>query len=434
VASDATPRDLTVDTAGGITFGGAVGTTALNTLTITGGGTTTINGGTVTTSGTGGQTYNNAVLLGSDTTLQAGSGAITVASTVDGALTLGLTAGNVTLAGAVGGATRLTALSITAGSDIALNNTAASSGPITLTAGNAITEGSAGSIRTTALLTTLSRSGQSLVGNGTNAIASFNGSNSASGDITLANSAAPLTITGINQAGGHLNLTNSGAITSSGPLVVVGNTTITAIGQPITLTDANNDFTGTVTVSGAATRIVDKNNLDVVLNTTGLTTVNAGAGLGLSGVSTDVVSATAVDTVTVSNPTASLLIITGDTIVGTMNNATPLDLTATNQTGVSVNLTGNLPFLTIVGDVKTKVKGIGTYNGATVMGSDLANYKAILDLNSSITASDDAADTMDEMSMQSWNKGFFALAPMESLMDTRDAYEAPEVEPLILDF
>ncbi len=61
--------DLTVNTTGTTTFGGALGnTTPLTNLTTDAGGTTVINGGSVTT--TGDQTYNDAVTLGSDTTLQ----------------------------------------------------------------------------------------------------------------------------------------------------------------------------------------------------------------------------------------------------------------------------------------------------------------------------------------------------------------------------
>src|SRR5207237_10391122 len=60
------PRGLTVDTAGTITFGGAVGETttgtALANLTTLGGGTTAINGTSVTTTGI--QHYEEDVTLG----------------------------------------------------------------------------------------------------------------------------------------------------------------------------------------------------------------------------------------------------------------------------------------------------------------------------------------------------------------------------------
>ena len=74
---------LTVNTTGDTTFTLAVGnTTALTTLTTNASGTTYINGGAITTSST--QTYNDAVVLGADTTLTTTDSNITFSSTVDG--------------------------------------------------------------------------------------------------------------------------------------------------------------------------------------------------------------------------------------------------------------------------------------------------------------------------------------------------------------
>ncbi|MDD2307967.1 MAG: filamentous hemagglutinin N-terminal domain-containing protein [Desulfuromonadaceae bacterium] len=373
VASDDTPRDLTVGTDGAITFAGAVGAAALNSLTINSGGTTTITGGSVTTSGAAGQTYNNAVLLGGDTLLNAGPGAIV--------------------------------------------------------------EGSSGSMTAAGLLTTRSGSGQNLVGNGTNSVAAFNAANSTSGDINLANTSPLLTITGINQSGGGVTITNSGAITSSGPLAVSGTTSINAAGQPITLTDSENDFGGAVTVVGAATSLTDKNDLTADLNTTGPTTLEVGGGLTLSGTSTDAVLATAGDKVTLSDPTASTLSVTGDTIVGTMNNRTPLDLTTTStQEPITVNLTGTLPFLTTTGDVKTQIRSLGLYNGAVVMGSELDHYNATIDSRAATTDLALNAERFGTMGMLAHSDDFFNTAPMESHIDSRGAFILPEEEPTLINF
>lgn len=372
VASDATPRDLTVGTSGVITFAGVVGATPLNSLTINAGGTTHINGGLVTTSGAGGQTYNNDVILATDTTLNAASGAIS--------------------------------------------------------------EGSSGSITTPGLLTTLSGSGQDLVGNGANAIAFFDATNSSSGDINLTNSAQPLTIAGINQTGGGLNITNSGAITSSGPLTVSGTTSITAVGQPITLTNVDNDFVGSVTIAGAATEITDKNDLAVVLDTTGPTTVTAGANLTLSGTGTDAVSATAVDRVTLLDPTASLLTVTGATIVGVMNNTSPLNLTTTSDHDpITVNLTGNLTFLTLEGDIKTQIRSLGLYNGAIVMGTEMDHYKESIDLRAATTALAVNAERFGTMGLLESYDSFFNIAPPATGIDDSQAFIAPETEPKLID-
>ncbi|MCY2954033.1 MAG: filamentous hemagglutinin N-terminal domain-containing protein [Planctomycetota bacterium] len=91
--------------AGRTTFGGAVGSTsALASLLTDTAGTTAINGGSVKTSG--GQTYNDAVTLGTNTTLN--GSAVTFVSTVDGgsALTVNAT-GMTTFFEAVGKKTAL---------------------------------------------------------------------------------------------------------------------------------------------------------------------------------------------------------------------------------------------------------------------------------------------------------------------------------------
>ncbi|MHB8121545.1 MAG: filamentous hemagglutinin N-terminal domain-containing protein [Desulfuromonadaceae bacterium] len=373
VASDATPRDLTVGTSGITTFTGAVGATPLNSLTINAGGTTYINGGAVITTGATGQTYNNNVVLGGDDTmLNAGPGSIVV--------------------------------------------------------------GSSGSITTAGLLTTVSGSGQDLAGNGGNAIAAFNATNSGSGDINLTNNAQPLTITGINQTGGGLHITNGGEITSTGPLTVSGATSITAPDQPITLTNAANDFGGPVTVTGAATGIADQNDLALVLNTTGPTTVTAGADLTLSGISTAAVTATAVDKVTLLDPTASILDVSGATIVGTMSNPSPLNLTTTSDHDpITVNLTGNLPFLALEGDIRTQIRSLGLYNGAIVMGSEMDHYNESIGLRSAMSALAVNDERFGTMGMLEHSEEFFNIAPPATGIDGSQSFIAPETEPKLID-
>lgn len=493
--SDATPRDLTIGTYGATTFGGLVGASPLNSLTINAGGSTAINGGSITTSGAAGQVYSNDVVLGADTALNSGSGVIAFSGSLDGAhaLTLSAGAGDISLSGATGAVTRLNGFTITsagnvaiatvaaasltqtagngsttlngavdttgvtittngsitnngaifttgdgpviltAGNYIRINNAISSSGPITLSAGRAITEGSSGSLATTALLTTRSSDGQALDGNGSNTVATINAVNSGSGDITLTSNAAPLTITGLTQSGGNLVITNSGEITSSAPLTVTGTTTITASGQPITLTNSN-DFTGVVTVAGGATRITDVNNLSVALNTTGPTVLLAGTNMTVSGISTDTVTATAPNQVTLANPAASLLTITGNIITGTMNNSSPLYLTTTTaQTSVSVALTGNQPFLNFVGDTTSNIRGLGTYNGTVVVGSELENYKATIGMRAATVASATNSATMDKWSRQSRFDDYFTIASRASIINAEEAVRSPELDPILID-
>ena len=125
-------QTLVVNTTGSTTFGGAVGgTTALTSLTTNAGGTTALNGGGITT--TGAQTYNDAVTLGANMTLNAGAGAITFGNTLDGAFNLAANStGTTTFSGAVGNTTPLTSLTTNAGGTTDIN-----SGSVT-TSGNQI--------------------------------------------------------------------------------------------------------------------------------------------------------------------------------------------------------------------------------------------------------------------------------------------------------
>ncbi|MFM7137729.1 MAG: beta strand repeat-containing protein, partial [Planctomycetota bacterium] len=114
---------LAVHTAGATTFSGAVGgTTPLARLTTDAGGTTAINGGSIATSTAAGQVFNDAVTLGNNTTLSAVAGAITFASTLDGAKTLAVnTQGLTTFGGAVGTTTPLVSLTTDAGGTTAIS-------------------------------------------------------------------------------------------------------------------------------------------------------------------------------------------------------------------------------------------------------------------------------------------------------------------------
>src|SRR5207248_10764085 len=104
---------LTANSPGTTTFGGAVN---VATLPATPRGTTALNGGSVTT--TADQIYNDAVTLGAATTLDAGAGNITFASTDPGAFPL---AANNTGRTTFGGAVNVASLTTNAGGTTALN-------------------------------------------------------------------------------------------------------------------------------------------------------------------------------------------------------------------------------------------------------------------------------------------------------------------------
>jgi hypothetical protein len=119
-------RTLTLNSTGTTTLGGVVGgTEALLSLTTNAGGSTQINGGVVIT--TGAQTYNDAVTLGANTTLNSGAGNITFQTTLNGNaagrnLTLNST-GVVTFNGLVGNTQALGDLTSNAGGSVVINTT-----------------------------------------------------------------------------------------------------------------------------------------------------------------------------------------------------------------------------------------------------------------------------------------------------------------------
>ncbi|MFM8952518.1 MAG: beta strand repeat-containing protein, partial [Planctomycetaceae bacterium] len=114
---------LAVNTAGVTTFGGAVGNvTALKSLTTDAAGTTRISGGLIKTTGLAGQVYGDAVILVTDTTLDAGAGAVTFAAAVNGPGSLTVnTTGVTTFTAAVGGDTPLAAITTNANGTTTIN-------------------------------------------------------------------------------------------------------------------------------------------------------------------------------------------------------------------------------------------------------------------------------------------------------------------------
>ena len=131
----ATPRTLTLNSAGDEVFDGQVGgLAALASLTTddpaanSTGGRTIFNvpGGTPSVTTVAFQTYNDAVVLQAGTTLTSlGGGALTFVSTLDGPGSLTLaTAGQTTFQGAVGGGTALASLTTQGGGGIAINGRA----------------------------------------------------------------------------------------------------------------------------------------------------------------------------------------------------------------------------------------------------------------------------------------------------------------------
>ena len=130
---------------GNIGIGGAV---TAGSLTANAAGTITLDDSSAVplVSTTGGQTYNGAVSLAADATLQDTGTGIDFKSTVDGAQNLAIT-GNAEFDGAVGGTTPLASLSVSAstelnGGSVSTSGNQTYSGAVTLTSDNTLTSSS----------------------------------------------------------------------------------------------------------------------------------------------------------------------------------------------------------------------------------------------------------------------------------------------------
>jgi hypothetical protein len=254
---------------------------------------------TVNTGG-GTNTITVAALPHFDAALTINAGTANDTVSVNGALSLGHAGGN-------SGNLSITAntINLTSGT---IDTSAGTAGNVTLTAGGAITESGSGAIKTkaTSLLMTSSATGTSL-GNA-NQVGSFNASNTTSGNVTLSNTAAPLTIAGISQSGGgSVTVNNTGAVSITG-------TVSAGVGGAINLTSS-----GALSESGGG-----------LISTTGTLTTSSAGGTTLNGANT-------VNTFNATNNTSGTISLT--------NTASPLTITGITTTfagasGITVSNTG----------------------------------------------------------------------------------------------
>ena len=335
---------LSANSAGTTTFGGAIGgTTRLASLTTNAGGTTVLAGGSVKT--TGSQTFNDAITLSANTTLDSSSGGgITLAGAVDAAVSGGSsltvnTAGTTTFGGIVGGTKTLSSVTTDAAGSTAINGGAitttggqAFNDPVTIGAnttltgtlvtlaqltGNAKNLTVAGNTSLTGQVTgvaNLAVSGTALIG----ADVSTSGSQAYTGLVTLA---AGVTLTGTDPtftagvagAGNNLTLNFSGTTAINGAKftgianLATGNggtTTLTGVvttsgsqiyGDAVTLlgaTTAASSGSGAITFSSTV-----NGSFDLLVNTAGATTFGGAVGgtVALSGLFIDAGGTTAIN-------------------------------------------------------------------------------------------------------------------------------------------
>ena len=244
-----------------VVVGGALDVTAAGGITVN---------SSITTGAA--QTYNSAVTLGGNATLQStDGGAIDLASTVSGPYTLSIATGG---AAALNGSAQLTGLIIASGSFNADALDIGSAGLSVSTTAGGIAQGGA--------FTVTGSSEFSAAGNAitlTNSGNNFVGPVSLTGGATQITNSSALTLGAINtgnlaaSSDGALglgsgsvagNLTASsqgGAIGQSGALSVSGISNIDAGTGVITLANSANNFTGTVTLAGGVTELASNQSL-----------------------------------------------------------------------------------------------------------------------------------------------------------------------------
>ncbi|WP_161967245.1 autotransporter-associated beta strand repeat-containing protein [Fimbriiglobus ruber] len=338
------PTAVTLNSGGAITeIGGAITTVTLNTTSVTG---TMLNGA-------------NAVRT------------FTAANSGAGAVSLTDTANPLTVAGVSQTGTGLVTINDTGAISVTGPVSVGTNG-VSLTASAAISQTSAGVI-TAGLLTTNSGTGTTLSA-ATNAVTSFNATNSEVGPVSLKDSVPVLSATGITDtlAGGSVTVTNTdGSLSVTGPINAGPNLVILSASTTIGQTAA-----GIITAGALATSSATGTDLSAAANVvptfegmnTGVGVVNfddAVAALSVAGVA----DPTAGGSVTVTN-TGGSLTVTGAITAGT-NPVTLNAATNIAQTAVGVITAGLLTTTAATGiDLSTAANAVAAFN-ANVTGSGI---------------------------------------------------------------
>ena len=371
--------NLTVNTAGVTTFGGAVGsTTPLTSLTTDAPGSTDINGGSVTT--TGAQAYGDAVTLGADTTLTStGSGNVSLGSTVDGGFNFTVnTAGVTTFGGAVGSTTPLTSVTTDAPGSTDING-----GSVTTTGAQSF-----GDAVTLEANTTLVSTGSGNVSLGSTVDGGFNLTVNTAGGTTFGGavgSTTPLTSV-TTDAPGSTTL-NGGSVTTTGAqsfgdAVTLGaNTTLASTGS--------GDVTLGATVNGAFT---------LTVNTAGVTTFGGAVGstTPLTSVTTDApgstdISAGSITTTGTQTYGDAVVLGANTTLTSTGSGNVTLGATVNGGSALTVNTAGTTIFSGVVGgatpltSVTTDAPGSTDLNGGSVTTTGAQSYGNAVTLGATTT-------------------------------------------------
>ncbi|MFO1046083.1 MAG: hypothetical protein U0941_30260 [Planctomycetaceae bacterium] len=343
-------NSLLVNTAGTTTFNGLVGNTdRLSTLTTDAGGTTVINTSSVKT--VSDQTYNDAVTLDTNTTLDSSaSGNVTFNSTLDSASgetnsLLVNTSGTTTFNGLVGGTDRLSTLTTNAGGSTVINTSSV----------NTVSDQTYNDAVKLDTNTTLDSS--------TSGNITFNNTlDSVTGETNslLVNTAGTTTFNGLVGNTDRL----STLTTNVGGSTVINTSTIKTVTDQ-TFNDAVKLDSNTTLDSSTSGNITFNNTLDSVsaetnsllVNTAGTTTFNGLVGNTdrLSTLTTNAGGSTVINT-------ASIMTVTSQTF----NDAVKLDTNTTLDSSSSGNITFNSTLDSVASETNAllvNTSGTTTFNG-----------------------------------------------------------------------
>ncbi|PMQ03788.1 Heme/hemopexin-binding protein [Dyella sp. AD56] len=409
---------FSLNNSGALAINGALNsgaaTTTLNvTGTITEGAGGSITAGTLAGSSTGSTTLlslannitalggfsasefslNNSGALAINGALNSGTGTTTlnvigaITESAGGSITAGTLAGSSTGSTTLGQANNITALGNFSASGFSLNNSGAlaingalnsGTGTTTLNVAGAITEGAGGSITASTLA----------------------GSSTGSTVLTQANNA--ITNLGTYSSGGDFNLLNMGRIAQSGTntLSVVGNTTLNAGANAISMGNRN-QLNGAVNLTGGNTLINNAGALNLGLsNISGnltATTANANAGISQSGALT--VTGTSTFTADTTSGTGAISLIDPGNSFGSTVNLTGTGIAVVNQGSLTVGAlsggaNGSLSLTSLNGGLNLPAASINTGTGDLTLvagggsftpSGDLAGYNVSLQSYGALT-------------------------------------------------
>ena len=399
-ATVAGAQKLDVNNAGfDTTFGGAVGTVALKSLSID--GTTKLNAGTVKT--TGDQTYTGAVILGADTALTSG-GLVKFGSTVDSdgtarSLTVN---GNANFVGNAGGTAALAAVQVAAPATIASTGNITATGQIKLDA--------ATSIAVTGLTTTAATSDISVnQGGGPVGTVAITSGVSAGQNLVVKGTAVDLAAgaaTPVSQtATGKVDITaTTGNITGSDKLTLTSNSGNTSVADSNALVlDA-----GAGTINFALGSNLNAGNAPVGLRYANLASVTLGnvtaakfatvdathtvfsnspMGANLKDLKAGKIKTTSPLSIQVSGTvdlvsatsTGGSVTLKGDSVK--VGNGDPLSLSSATQFSMTSSATGSI---TLAGKIDS-TGGTQTYTGPVVLSADTTMVGSTMTFSSATT-------------------------------------------------